>query len=306
MTVRRLLLGTGIVGGMLMLVLMCAAGTAMADNARFYGDYSGSTSAPCKDTFTVRIGGDENMQCLPDYLYVPRNQNATTCAGVDQDGDVITQTVTVSDNTIHVVEVGESAVIPGQGWTEDITLTFSDDYFSFSMSGTSSSDDPEEECVGTVTGSGKKDEEQENSRFYGAFDYSMVGTLPLGCELSGKATFGNDYSKVCGDDYVYIPALGNRTRNSCSEADDTWTRTASVSGRRIILMETGECLGVPSPCWTEDIQFDFSNDYNSALAVGATFYADPNQCQGGMAGDLTRRTHDGGGGGCFIRTAASR
>lgn len=108
------------------------------DNSNFYGTYEVTLSVDdCDpDEFGLTIGNDQSLIESDGYIYIPQTESSYSPDG---------GTITVSGNTISIDVIEDDGTI-------DINFVFNEDYSSFTISGTMTSDDPEE-CSGAAVGS---------------------------------------------------------------------------------------------------------------------------------------------------------
>jgi len=316
MWVRNFSLGVGIGICLSVLLLFTSAGPTWADNAKFYGTFEGTQKVGSCDqedvTFTV--GDDVTRRKEDNYLFVIPDSEETSFSWLDDiTFETIERTTTVNGDSIGFLETGGSITDSKVGWTKDLSFAFSDNFKKVGLSGTVSNND-DEACQGNVTGNLTKEEEQDNAKFYGTFDYTPQWFGPGECPETGTLRIGNDYTRTCEEDYLYIPASGNRAGYDCTDNGDSWTSTVSIVEDVITWEEIGECEDVPSPCWEEDFNLSFGPLYDAGQVSGFGFDWDPEACQGVFTGNFERVADDdgngkkGGGGGssgcCFISTVA--
>jgi len=189
----------------------------------------------------------------------------------------------------------ENDLNPDPLLSEMMTITGTFDRSGNKASGTWEADLDDAVCSGTWQASpiSNNDTSLDNSRFYGTFNITFTKTKtcpnsePLTSSETGIDTIGSDYSKRLEDDYLYIPSSESSETYSYTDGDgDIATETVTISDNTIRLKETGECSGVPSPCWGTDILVTFNNTYTSATFEGSGF--DYTGCQYDYTGSLTR------------------
>jgi hypothetical protein len=154
----------------------------LEDNSNFYGTYDVTMQiGSCdEETSTVTMGNDQSRDADDNYIYIPKESNT---ASFTIDGEEVTITVT---DQIVAIERAEDE------WTLDLVLEYSADYEIITISGSSTSNDPED-CTGTITGQAEKagpspdsvlitDEDQAESVFrkVRSVCYSIEGNLTEG------------------------------------------------------------------------------------------------------------------------------
>jgi len=129
-------------------------GDAAIDNSIFFGEFAVQFKIDsCGiDTGIITVGDDVSKKDEDGYVYVPKDTNSATFSEVDDDGDPLTLTITVSGDTVIIDEDGQWQGDPSKGWTTDIELAYSNSYNDIDISGSQTDDDPEE-CQGAVSGS---------------------------------------------------------------------------------------------------------------------------------------------------------
>jgi len=189
----------------------------------------------------------------------------------------------------------ENDLNPDPSISEMMTITGTFDQSGNKASGTWEADLYDAVCSGTWQASPISDNDTslDNSRFYGTFNITFTETKtcpnsePLTSSETGILTIESDSSKRAEDDYIYIPSSESSETYSYTDEDgDIATETVTISNNTIRLEETGECSGVPSPCWRTDILATFNNTYTSATIEGSGF--DYTGCQYDFTGSLTR------------------
>jgi len=130
-------------------------------NSKFNGAYDVNfTIGTCShQSFTEIIGNDSNRKEdfggdneTQYYLYI-QSSGTLLSYSYDSDGDLVTRKIAISDHTITIDESWEENA--SNSYTGHFIFTFSDDYESFSISGSVEEADPSE-CHGVVSGTGTR------------------------------------------------------------------------------------------------------------------------------------------------------
>ncbi len=139
--------------------------SAYADNSIFYGEYTMTNTfflgSTCEETriVTLTIGDDLDKNRSSDnpgndfYLFIPLAENTCTDSYIDDDGDPITVTTTISDDTINRHYVAEWDGNPF--YIVDMTLSFDNNNNEIIISGTVTDDN---ECSGAISGTGSRND----------------------------------------------------------------------------------------------------------------------------------------------------
>jgi hypothetical protein len=277
---------------------MASERPAWADNAKFYGSFGGTQKVgTCdREDVTWTVGNEVERRKKDNYLYVLPGNDETKFSWLDEATfENVERSVVVDGDTLRFLELGSSIKDSTAGGTRDLSFTFSGNYTKVDVSGTVSRND-DEVCQGDVTGTLTKGEEQDNARHFGTFDYTIDWFGPGDCPETGRLRVGNDYGRTCEEDYLYIPASGDRASFECADNGDSWLAIVTVGDDVIAWEETGDCEDAPSPCWTEDVTLHFDADYASGTVSGFVFESDPEACQGLLTGDFHRVEDDNGNG----------
>ncbi|SHI85281.1 Right handed beta helix region [Desulfatibacillum alkenivorans DSM 16219] len=258
-------------------------------NSHFFGTYQVTETVGDCDPVTkiVEVGNDPTRVYNQNYLYIPAAGGSFQHQWTELDLDARTMSMLISDKVITITDQGVWAGYSYQGWADNYTVTFAEDYNSFTFSG-ALSEDGDEACVGAKSGTGVRlDGDGNNKRFYGA--YMITGTEGSCDEETKFFVIGGDPGRIGYDNYLYLPASGTSFTFSGENMDGDYCQwSTSISGDSITLNNEGYAVDNPDNTWSEQITAVFAADLNSFTYSGTSQDDDADQCQGVITGSGAR------------------
>ncbi len=146
---------------MLVLNVVCLivfiTSNAFADNSNFYGTYAMQISVEgCGSGNLTVVMDDDSESHYEGHTYMPSTGNYISYSYIEGNKTYFV-TISMLSNTSWTME--QNQYIDGTlDWSQTLTVTFSNDYNTFTFSGTMWDSDPSE-CSGTLTGSGVRTED---------------------------------------------------------------------------------------------------------------------------------------------------
>ncbi|MDY6951517.1 MAG: hypothetical protein SWE60_08395 [Thermodesulfobacteriota bacterium] len=159
MSIIRVFFGIGRLRWGFFLLLVMWAETAVAGNAKFYGTFdmtlSGTEPLPWTEVGRLRIGSNESRMREESYLHIPPDGNPVTNAWTEEDGEPVSQVITIAEDVITVDQREECRDTSGARllcFTKHLEFTFLSGYGGAAVSGSMWSHEAYEN-QGLVTGS---------------------------------------------------------------------------------------------------------------------------------------------------------